>query len=51
MKTVITADNLRTVYGVTAEITRDDDAPHVILNESRSAESKGPQHLNHQLRR
>ena len=28
---VITAENLRTVYGVTAEITKDDDAPHVIL--------------------
>ncbi|MBR4225728.1 MAG: ABC transporter ATP-binding protein [Candidatus Methanomethylophilaceae archaeon] len=31
---VITADNLRTVYGVTAEITRDDDAPHVILKDA-----------------
>ncbi|MBR6203679.1 MAG: ABC transporter ATP-binding protein [Candidatus Methanomethylophilaceae archaeon] len=31
---VITADNLRTVYGVTAEITKDDDAPHVILKDA-----------------
>lgn len=32
--TVITAENLRTVYGVTAEITKDDDAPHVILKDA-----------------
>ena len=31
---VITAENLRTVYGVTAEITKDDDAPHVILKDA-----------------
>ncbi len=31
---VITADNLKTVYGVTAEITSDDDAPHVILKDA-----------------
>lgn len=31
---VITSDNLRTVYGVTAEITKDDDAPHVILKDA-----------------
>ncbi len=31
---VITAENLRTVYGVTAEITKDDDAPHVVLKDA-----------------
>ncbi len=31
---VITAENLRIVYGVTAEITKDDDAPHVILKDA-----------------
>ena len=31
---VITAENLRTVYGVTADITKDDDAPHVILKDA-----------------
>lgn len=31
---VITAENLKTVYGVTAEITSDDDAPHVILKDA-----------------
>ncbi|MBO4568383.1 MAG: ABC transporter ATP-binding protein [Candidatus Methanomethylophilaceae archaeon] len=31
---VITAENLRTVYGVTAEITDDDGAPHVILKDA-----------------
>lgn len=31
---VITEDNLRTVYGVIAEITSDDGAPHVILKDT-----------------
>ncbi len=31
---VITAENLRIVYGVTAEITKDDDAPHVVLKDA-----------------
>ena len=31
---VITAENLRIVYGVTAEIAKDDDAPHVILKDA-----------------
>lgn len=31
---VITSDNLKTVYGVTAEIIQDNDAPHVILKDA-----------------
>lgn len=31
---VITADNLRTVYGVVAEISSDDGTPHVILKDT-----------------
>ncbi len=31
---VITVENLRTVYGVTAEIISDGDAPHVILKDA-----------------
>lgn len=33
-KEVITVDNLRTVYGVTAQIINDDDTPHVILKDA-----------------